>query len=122
MKTEETNVITHTKGWLAATQSRAASVADLALAEAKLAAISVAMMAFFGALAAAFAAGAWALAVAAVIKLLGEQGISIWAALLSIALIHFVAAILLWRTARKLGTNLEFKATRSQLSGAGQES
>jgi hypothetical protein len=106
----------HTRGWLAATQSRAHSVARLAIAEAKLAAISVAMMAFFGTLAAGFVLLAWGLVVAAVLQLLSAQGIPQWLAMLSLALAHVIAAIFLWRTASRLGSNLDFKVTRGELA------
>jgi uncharacterized membrane protein YqjE len=111
---DESKVVSHAKGWLAATQSRVTSVAQLALAEAKLAAISIAMMAFLGALAAAFALIAWGLCVAAIIRVLIQLDISIWVAMLTMALAHVFAAILLWRAASKLGDNLEFTATRKQ--------
>lgn len=111
---EDSNVATHARSWLSATEARAAAVAKLALAEAKLAALSVAMMAFFGTLAAAFTLVAWGLGVAAIIRLLTELDISIWGGMLAMALAHVVAAVLLWRAAKKLGDNLEFSATRQQ--------
>jgi membrane protein implicated in regulation of membrane protease activity len=91
-------------------------VARLAIAEAKLAAISVAMMAFFGTLAAGFVLLAWGLVVAAVLQLLSAQGIPQWLAMLSLALAHVIAAIFLWRTASRLGSNLDFKVTRGELA------
>lgn len=106
----------HTKGWLAATQSRANSVARLAIAETKLAAISVAMMAFFGALAAGFIIIAWALVVAAALQVLTTQDVSLWLAMLTLAVAHGIAAAILWRTATKLSDNLEFKVTRGELA------
>lgn len=115
MDVEDSNVATHARGWLAATEARAGAVAKLAVAEAKLAALSVAMMAFFGTLAAAFTLVAWGLGVAAVIRLLSDLEVSVWAAMLSMALVHVVAAALLWRAAKKLGDNLEFSATRRQI-------
>jgi len=106
----------HSRGWLAAAQSRAHSLARLAIAETKLAAISIAMMAFFGALAAGFIIIAWALVVAAALQFLTTQDISLWVAMLSLALVHGIAAAFLWRSAAKLGDNLEFKVTRGELA------
>lgn len=106
----------HSKGWLAATQSRATSLAQLAIAETKLAAISVAMMAFFGALAAGFIIIAWALVVAAALQVLTTQDISLWLAMLLLAVAHGIAAAVLWRTATRLSDNLEFKVTRGELA------
>lgn len=122
MDAEENSVASHATGWLSASQSRASSVAHLALAEAKLAAISVAMMAFFGALAAAFAVGAWGLGVAAVLQLLAKQDISLWLAMLVMGLAHVIAAMFFWRAAKNLCGNLEFNATRSQFSSAENKS
>ena len=115
-ESQGTNVGEHAKGWLDASRSRAGSIAKLAVAEAKLAAISVAMMAFFGALAAAFLLGAWGLVVAAVLQLLGAQGIPLWLAMLTLALAHGIAAIYLWRAATRLGSNLDFKVTRGEIA------
>lgn len=115
---EKTNVGEHAKGWLDASRSRATSVAKLAVAEAKLAAVSVALMAFFGALAAAFVLGAWGLVIAAVLQLLGTQGIPMWLAMLAMALAHAIAAIFLWRAATRFSSNLEFRATRGEFARA----
>lgn len=116
----ESSVGEHAKSWLAATRSRAQSVAQLAVAEAKLAAISIAMMAFFGAIAAGFVLVAWGLVVAAVLQVLGAQDIPLWIAMLMLALAHGVAAIILWRAATRLSANLEFNVTRGQLTDIGE--
>lgn len=113
----ERTVADHAKGWLSATKDRAQALTELAFAEARLAAVSVAMMAFFGVLAAVFVLGAWGLLIAALVQLLTAQGIAAWLVMGVLALVHIVAAFLFWRAIMKLSSNVEFTATREQLTG-----
>ncbi len=102
-------------GWVMATRERARSLAQLAFAEAKLAAHSVALMAFLGMLTAVCLLGSWGMLLAGLVYGLHQAGLPLWVALLLVAGANIVAAYLLWRSALGLWKHLEFNATRAQL-------
>lgn len=105
----------HASGWFRSVKARTSLMSRLLLAETKLAAISVAGMAFFGVMAAAFALGAWGLALAGLVHGLLAVNVSLWIILLSLALLHVIAAMCMWVFAMRLTRHLEFSATRQQL-------
>jgi ABC-type nickel/cobalt efflux system permease component RcnA len=100
--------------WMSATNSRIRITTELALAEARLAAISVTLMVLMGTLSAVFVLGAWGLVVAGLVYALLQFGISLWLTLISLGLLHALGAWLLWRGAVKLSCHLNFSATRQQ--------
>lgn len=100
--------------WLTTASSRVKVMAELALAEARLAAISVALMAFLAMLSAAFVLGAWGLLIAGLVYGLISIGLPVWPILIVLCLVHVVIALLAWRGAVKLSNNLEFPVTRQQ--------
>lgn len=105
-------------GLVAALHGRITGVAELALAEARLAAVSVSLMVFISLLAAAFVLAAWGLAVAGMVVGMLAIDIPIWAALAGLGLLHALLAMLLWRNVIRLSRHLEFAATRSQMRAA----
>lgn len=109
------NIAELASDWLSAKLSRAGSLTQLALAEARLAAMSVALMTFLALLAALFAFTAWALAIAGAVSALLATGLALWIILLGVALLHIVLAVSAWKVAMRLGQNVEFRATRKQL-------
>lgn len=112
----ESGLISLASHWVATAGSRVKVMVELAMAEAKLAAISVALMAFLAMLSAAFVLGAWALMVAGVIYGLLQLGMPVWPILIGLFAVHVLIAYLLWRGAVSLSDNLEFNTTRSHFS------
>lgn len=110
------NIAELASDWVSTKFSRAGSLARLALAEARLAAMSVALMSFLALLAALFAFTAWALAIAGVVSALLAAGLALWAILLGVALLHVILALSAWNVAMRLGRHVEFRATRRQLA------
>lgn len=102
--------------WVATAGARVKAMVELALAEARLAAISVALMAFLGMLAAAFVLGAWALMIAGLIYGLIQLGLPVWPILVGLCVVHVLIAVLAWRGAVYLSNNLEFPTTRKHFS------
>ncbi len=100
--------------WASAAGSRARLLTDLALAEAKLAAISIALMAFLAMLAAAFILGAWGLLMAGLIFGLIQLQVPLWPMLFVLGGLHILIAFAAWRGAVRLSDHLEFPATRQQ--------
>lgn len=101
--------------WASNAKARAEVVSGLAAAEAKLAISSVAAMVFLGLVAAVFLLSAWGLAVAGLVHGLYELGFPLWGILTTLAVVHVVAALLLWRYAMRLTTHLKFPATCREL-------
>lgn len=101
--------------WLSTTGKRVSAVTELAMAEARLAAISVALMAFLALLAALFVFAAWGLGIAGVVHIFLDSGVTLWVVLLAIAVVHVVGAVVLWAAAMRLGRHVEFRATQQQL-------
>lgn len=91
-------------------------ISELALAEAKLAAISLALMAFLAMLAAAFVLGTWGLLMAGLIFALLQMQFPLWPVLLVLGLIHALLATMAWRAAVSLSSNLDFGYTRGQFA------
>jgi hypothetical protein len=89
---------------------------ELALAEAKLAAISISLMVFLAMLAAAFILGAWGLLLAGVVLGLHQLQLPLWPILLVLGGLHVLIAAAAWQSAVYLSRNLEFPVTRRQLS------
>jgi uncharacterized membrane protein YqjE len=110
------SIVTVAAGWAAAVTARVKLTAELALAEAKLAAISISLMAFLAMLAAAFALGAWGLLLAGLTLGLLQQQIPLWPMLFVLGGLHVLIAAAAWRGAVKLSHNLEFPVTRQQLN------
>lgn len=113
---DETGLTSLASHWVATAGSRVKVMVELAMAEAKLAAISVALMAFLAMLSAAFVLGAWALMVAGMIYGLLQLGMPVWPILIGLFAVHVLIAYLLWRGAVSLSDNLEFNTTRSHFS------
>jgi ABC-type nickel/cobalt efflux system permease component RcnA len=111
---ETASITTIVADWMSATNSRIRITTELALAEARLAAISVTLMVLMGTLSAVFILGAWGLVVAGLVYALLQFGIPLWLTLISLSLLHALAAWLLWRGAVKLSCHLNFAATRQQ--------
>ena len=109
------NIINLVAAWVAATGSRIKLTAELALAEAKLAAISICLMVFLAMLAAAFILGAWGLLMAGVVLGLLHLQLPLWPILLVLGGLHVLIAAAAWQTALYLSRNLEFPETREQL-------
>lgn len=118
---EESGLISLASDWVSTTGSRVKVMADLVMAEAKLAAISVALMAFLAVVSATFLLGAWALFIAALIYGLLQLGLPIWPILFVLCISHALIAFLAWRGAVKLSNNLEFPVTRQQLQSNKEE-
>ncbi len=115
-------IATLAASWASAAGTRVKLISELALAEAKLAAISIALMVFLAMLAAAFVLGAWGLLVAGLVHgLVVQLQIPLWPVLLVLGGLHALIAALAWRAAVRLSGNLEFGYTRRQL-GRHQES
>lgn len=111
---ETASITTIVADWMSATNSRIRITTELAFAEARLAAISVTLMVLMGTLSAVFVLGAWGLVVAGLVYALLQFGIPLWLILISLGLLHALAAWLLWRGAVKLSSHLNFAATRQQ--------
>jgi len=109
------NIINLVAAWVAATGSRIKLTAELALAEAKLAAISISLMVFLAMLAAAFILGAWGLLMAGVVLGLLHLQLPLWPILLVLGGLHVLIAAAAWQAALYLSRNLEFPETREQL-------
>ena len=109
------SIAVHATGWFSAWRERLHLLTELAVAEAKLAAISVALMAFFGTLAALCLLVAWGLLVAGLVNVILLLGVPLWSVLLGLALVHLIVAGLLTRSVFKLGNHLSFSETRGQL-------
>lgn len=101
--------------WVAAAGTRVRLISELALAEAKLAAISLALMACLAMLAAAFVLTAWGLLMAGLIYGLIQLQFTLWPVLLVLGGLHALIAFLAWRSAVRLSNNLEFGYTRQQI-------
>jgi ABC-type nickel/cobalt efflux system permease component RcnA len=108
------SITTIVADWMSATNSRIRITTELAFAEARLAAISVTLMVLMGTLSAVFVLGAWGLVVAGLVYALLQFGIPLWLILISLSLLHALAAWLLWRGAVRLSCHLNFAATRQQ--------
>lgn len=100
--------------WVAAAGTRVRLISELALAEAKLAAISLALMACLAMLAAAFVLTAWGLLIAGVIYGLIQLEFPLWPVLLVLGGLHTLIAAFAWLSAVRLSRNLEFGYTRQQ--------
>ncbi|HET6565921.1 MAG TPA: hypothetical protein VFG52_10950 [Xanthomonadales bacterium] len=101
--------------WAFTAGQRVKLISELALAEAKLAAISLALMAFLAMLAAAFVLGTWGLLMAGLIYGLLQLQVPLWPLLLVLGGLHALLATLAWRAAVALSNNLEFGHTRGQI-------
>ena len=110
------NPLDHAAGWVEGLRDRACLVSELVFAEARLAATSFALMAFLALLAGVCMLGAIGLAVAGLVFGLQLAGIPLWAALVGIAALLTVVACVLARQVLRLSANLEFSATRREVS------
>lgn len=111
------DIVTLAASWASAAGTRVKLISELALAEAKLAAISLALMAFLAMLAAAFVLSAWGLLIAGLIHgLVVMLQFPLWPVLLVIGGLHVLIAAIAWRAAVRLCSNLEFGSTRQQLT------
>jgi len=109
------SIVSLVTAWVAATGSRLKLTSELALAEAKLAAISISLMVFLAMLAAAFTLGAWGLLMAGLVYGLLQLQLPFWPILLLLGGLHVLIAVAAWKTAVYLSHNIEFSATRQQL-------
>lgn len=114
-------IATLAASWASAAGTRVKLISELALAEAKLAAISIALMAFLAMLAAAFVLSAWGLLIAGLIHGLVQMQLPLWPVLLVLGGLHVLIGLAAWRGAVGLSSNLEFGFTRQQF-GQQQES
>lgn len=103
--------------YVSAAGSRVKNTAQLALAEARLAAMSVVLMVLLAIIAAVFLLGAWGMLMAGVVTGINELGVPIWSTLLALGVTHLLGAWLLIRLTLKLSVHLELPATRRQLRG-----
>lgn len=118
---ESASVVELAADWLSAARSRVKLTTELALAEARLAAMSLALMAFLGMIAAMFVVGAWGLVVAGIVTGMVQAGIALWMALTILGVLHVLGAVLILRAAMKLGDHMKFAATRQQLKNSGEQ-
>lgn len=118
---ESANIVELAADWLSAASSRVKLTTELAMAEAKLAAISLALMAFLGVIAALFVVGAWGLVVAGIVAGLVQAGMSLWISLAIVGVIHVFLAFLILRAALGLGDHMKFSATRRQFMHSGDQ-
>jgi uncharacterized membrane protein YqjE len=102
--------------WASAAGKRVKVISELALAEAKLAALSLALMVFLAMLSAAFILGTWGLLMAGLIYALVQMQYSLWPVMLVLAGVHALLALFAWRGAVALSQNLEFGHTRAQVA------
>lgn len=110
------SVVTLAACWMSAAGARVKLMTELALAEAKLAAISISLMAFLAMLSAAFILCAWGLLMAGLTIGLLHLQIPLWPILIGLTGLHVFVAALAWRGAVQLSHNLEFPATREQFT------
>lgn len=116
-----TNVVALTGEWLSSLQKRARAIAELAFAEAKLAAVSLSWIVAMAVFAIAFVFIGWGMLAIAMTIGLVNAGVPLWGAALAIAVLHIAgAAVLLWR-AWRLSDHLGFSATLDQLQPREQE-
>lgn len=101
--------------WASNAKARAEVLSVLAAAEAKLAVGSVAAMVFLGLVAVVFLLSAWGLALAGLVHGFYALGFPLWGILTTLAVVHVIAALLLWRYAMRLTNHLKFPATRREL-------
>jgi hypothetical protein len=111
---ETASIATLVADWMSATNSRIRLTTQLAFAEARLAAISVTLMVMMAMLSAALVLVAWGLIVAGLVVAILEFGVPLWITLVSLSVLHALAAWLLWRGAVRLSRYLNFAATRQQ--------
>jgi len=109
------DIVTLATAWASVAGCRVKLISELALAEAKLAAISLTLMAFLAMLAAAFVLTAWGLLIAGLIYGLIALQYPLWPVLLVIGGLHALIAAVAWRAAVRLCDNLDFGVTRQQL-------
>lgn len=115
--TAEQSVASHAANLFSASFARLQLVAELALAEAKLAASSVALMAFLGTVAAICVLSAWGLVVAGGLHALLTAGVPLWVMLVVLALLHLSIAALAVHRIIALSGLIGFAETRQQLRG-----
>lgn len=113
------SVIAATAGWIEATRERAASVARLAAAEARLAATSFIVIVAVAATAAVLLLSAWGLIAAGIVYALHESGFPLVWILPGLAALHVVAALALATYASRISANLQFSQTRRQFESSG---
>lgn len=118
----EKHILAYASDWFGSLRSRVHITTELALAEAKLAAVSLSVMVFFAVLAAILLLSAWGLLVAGLVHGLQQTGLPLWALLTGVAVIHIAAALLLALRAIRLSDNMSFAKTRDHISSAGQVS
>ncbi len=112
----EAGILELATAWLESTGSRLRSTAELALAEARLAAMSLVLMVMLGLIAGVFLLGAWGLLMAGVVTGLLASGVPLWAALALLGAAHLGMAALLIHWIQGLSGTLELPATRRRLS------
>ncbi len=113
---EPVSVVSLAASWVSAVSTRIRLITELALAEAKLAAISVVLMMFLAILAAAFMFGAWGFLMAGLVLGLVQLQLPLWPVLLVLGGLHFLIAAIAWRVADRLSKNLEFPASKEQFN------
>lgn len=102
--------------WFDAVAARARGHADLVLAETKLALSTFMLMIFLTILAAGALLFAWAFFMVALAQVSLTIGVSPLVTALALLAVHGLLALFLWRTANRLGRNMEFRATRRLLT------
>lgn len=107
------NILHHATGWFASLRSRIEIGTELALAEAKLAAMSFAFMTFLGIIAAVLFLSAWGLAIAGLVIAVLKAGIALWIIMLTLAAVHLAGAIILAYRLAAVSKNMNFTATRA---------
>ncbi|KAA9132711.1 hypothetical protein F3N42_05720 [Marinihelvus fidelis] len=101
--------------WIAAYGQRFSSAAQLVMAETRLAITSFVLMVFGVVVAAGFLMFAWALVLYAGMRASALAGMPLVAIAVILALLHLGAAALVFRAVSRLGSRLEFEATREML-------
>lgn len=109
------NIAELASDWFTTRTSRIGTLARLAAAEARFAAVNLALMAFLAVLAAIFVFSAYGLGVASLVNGLLAAGFSLWMIFFGLAVVHVIIAVLLWISMLRLGRNVEFRETRQRL-------
>lgn len=116
----EKNILAYATGWFGSLRARAHITTELALAEAKLAAISLAFMVFLAVIAAVLLLSAWGLLIAGLVHGLLQTGLPLWALLTGVAVIHVIAALLLAMRALRMSDNMSFAKTRDHIGSSSE--
>ncbi|MGB5245392.1 MAG: hypothetical protein WBN34_02510 [Woeseia sp.] len=110
------DVVSHAIAYVSSVRDRVHLVIELAVAEAKFAAVSAAATALLVLLASLFTLGAWGLAMAGLVVAAIQAGYSLWTVLSALGLLHMLVAAVLAARALTMSRHVAFAETRRQLA------